>query len=196
MTTKVRFYQDPVQSLCRPLQSSELKLLRLLEEHMQDELSCYQSLRCLHLAEMCKYCQGLATYTLLRFKGLRGRYVRRLEPWYTPTFVEMPWSFKATRFILESLTAEDINSLDPGDRSSSTGQYHEPSRRVTPSSHWATISHTNAPYLTSYRQSVDNYGSFKYRDGDPYHRRESLSVSLSKLVITTIRGGVAREGLR
>lgn len=188
-SARVRFYKDPVQSLCRPLRNSELKLLRLLEDHMLDESACYRHLRYLRLTDMCPYCQSLAAYTLLRFEGLGRRHIQRLESKSTLTYVEIPSSFEATRFILRSLTNEDIKYLDAGSRSMSYGEDHTSSGRTRPSSHRATAQPTETLYYTTHRRSAERRGCLRSRsEDDLYYKDDNLGLSFSRLVLTTTRG--------
>jgi hypothetical protein len=186
-SARVRFYKDPVQSLCTPLRDSELKLLGFLEDHMRDGSACYRYLRYFRLTDMCPYCQGLAAYTLLRFEGLAGRHVRRLESASTPTFVEIPRSFEATRFILRSLTEADIKYLDAGSRSTSIGEHHASSGRTKAPPHGSAVKETRSPYQITYRQSVERHGSTRCRNDDVYYRDEDIDLSFRRLVVTTIR---------
>jgi hypothetical protein len=184
---RVRFYKDPIQSFCRPLRNSELKLLRFLEDHMLDELVCYRHLRYLRLTRMCPYCQSLTSYTLLRFEGLGGRHIQRRRLESIPTFVEIPWAFEATRFILRSLTKEDIKYLDAG------GQSQPDRRDRTISGHTELLpprpamQATEPPNSITYRQSAER-GNFSRRKSEElYYEYSDLGFCFSKLVLTTTR---------
>ena len=187
ISARVRFCKDPVQSFCRPLRNSELKLLRFLEDHMLDELVCYRHLRYLRLTRMCPYCQSLTAYTLLRFEGLGGRHIqtRRLES--TPTFVEIPWAFEATRFILRSLTKEDIKYLDAGSQSRSDRQYCTTSRHTQLSTPRPAVQPLDLPSSLTYRRSVERGNFSRRKVEDPYYEYSSLRFSFSKLVLRATR---------
>lgn len=187
MSPRVRFCRDPVQSLCRPLQHSELKLLRLLEDHMHERSVCYWYLRCFRLSDMCLYCQGLTTYTILRFEGLHGRHLRRTEYECTPTFVEMPRSFKATRLILRMLTEDDIECLDASVRSTFTEKHHVSAGSTIPPSRRPAARRAKAAYLVTYRRSTQLHGPTWCRGEDMYGRAEDISSSFHRLVVTTTR---------
>ena len=186
-STKVRFYRNPVQSLCRPLRNSELSLLRLLEDHMLDEPACYRRLRYLQLTDMCPYCQSLTAYTLLRFEGLGRLYLQRLESKSTLTYVEIPWSFHATRFILRSLTREDIKYLDLDTRPAACGDNRASSDHATPPSRKTTIRETETFYHTTYRQFAWRRGCVRSRNEDRYYKDDDLDVSFRRLVLTRTR---------
>jgi len=183
MSPRVRFRRDPVQSLCRPLQRGELKLLRFLEDHMHERSVCYWYLRHFRLSDMCPYCQGLTTYTILRFEGLHGRHLRRAEYECTPTFVEIPWSFEATRLILRTLTEDDIECLDASDRSTSTEKHYPSTGSTIPPSRRPP----EAPCLITCRRSTESHGSIWYRTEDRHCRAEDISSSFHRLVVTTTR---------
>jgi hypothetical protein len=186
-SARVRFYKDPVQSFCRPLRDSELKLLRFLEDHMLDELVCYRHLRYLRLTRMCPYCQSLTAYTLLRFEGLGGRHIqtRRLES--ILTFVEIPWAFEATRFILRSLTKEDIKYLDAGSQSQSDRQYRATRGHTKLSTLRPAVQATEPPKSVTYRRSTERGIFSRRKSGDSYYEYDDLGFSFSKLVLTTTR---------
>jgi hypothetical protein len=186
MRSTVRFRKDPVQSFCRPLHQSELKLLRLLEDHMLDEAACYRHLRYHRLENMCPYCQGLTAYIILRFESLGRRYVRRLNFESALTFVEIPRSFESARFILRSLTNDDIKCLDAGSQSTSKIDDHASTGR-TKSSYGSAVKETRSPYQITYRRSAERHGSIRCRYEDLYYRDEELDLSFRKLVVTTIR---------
>jgi hypothetical protein len=194
MSARVRFCSDPVQSLCRPLQRSELNLLRLLEDHMCERSSCYWYLRCFRLSDMCPYCQGLTTYTILRFEGLNGRHLRRTRYECTPTFVEIPWSFKATRLILRTLTEDDVEYLDASVRSTFTEKRCVSAGSTIPPSREPAAIRAMAPCLVTYRRSTERHGSnwcrsedINYRAGEVHSRVEDISSSFHRLVVTTTR---------
>jgi hypothetical protein len=194
MSARVRFCSDPVQSLCRPLQHSELKLLRLLEDHMCERSSCYWYLRCFRLSDMCPYCQGLTTYTILRFEGLNGRHLRRTRYECTPTFVEIPWSFKATRLILRTLTEDDVEYLDASVRSTFTEKRCVSAGSTIPPSREPAAIRAMAPCLVTYRRSTERHGSnwcrsedINYRAGEVHRRVEDISSSFHRLRVTTTR---------
>jgi hypothetical protein len=186
MRLTVRFRKDPVQSFCRPLHQSELKLLCLLEDHMLDESACYRHLRYHRLSDMCPYCQDLTTYIILRFESLGRRHVRRLSFESTLTFVEIPRSFESTRFILRSLTNDDIKCLDAGGRSTSNIDDHVSTGR-TKSSHGSAVKETRSPYQITYRRSAGRHGSTRCRNNDLYYRDEDIDLSFRRLVVTTTR---------
>jgi hypothetical protein len=194
MSARVRFCIDPVQSLCRPLQHSELYLLRLLEDHMVERSSCYWYLRCFRLSDMCPYCQGLTTYTILRFEGLNGRHLRRTKYECTPTFVEIPRSFEATRFILRTLTEDDIEYLDASVRSKFTEKRCVSAGSTTPPSREPAAMIAMGPCLVTYRRSTERHSStwcrgedVNYRAGEVHRRVEDISSSFHRLVVTTTR---------
>lgn len=186
-SARVRFYEDPIQSFCRPLRNSELKLLRFLEDHMLDEVVCYRHLRHLRLTRMCPYCQSLTVYTLLRFECLGGRHIQRRRLESIPTFVEIPWAFEATRFILRSLTKEDIEYLDVGSQSQPDGRYS------TASGHEKLLTPRSAVQVLDSSDSVPHHRS-RERGNLPRRKSENLycdysdlALSFSKLVLTTTR---------
>lgn len=185
MSPRVRFGRDPVQSLCRPLQRGELKLLRFLEDHMHERSVCYWYLRHFRLSDMCPYCQGLTTYTILRFEGLHGRHLRRAEYECTPTFVEIPRSFKATRLILRTLTEDDIECLDASDRSTSTEKHYLSTGSTMPPSRGPAAKRAKASCVTTYRRSTESHDSIWCRTEDIHCRAEDLSSSFHRLVVTT-----------
>jgi hypothetical protein len=194
MSARVRFCSNPVQSLCRPLQHSELNLLRLLEDHMVERSSCYWYLRCFRLSDMCPYCQGLTTYTILRFEGLNGRHLRRTKYECTPTFVEIPRSFKATRLILKTLTEDDIEYLDASVRSKFTEKRSVSAGSTIPPSREPAAISAMAPCLVTYRRSTERHGStwctsedISYRAGEVHSRVEDINSSFHRLVVTTTR---------
>lgn len=186
-SARVRFYKDPIQSFCRPLRNSFNSLLRFLEDHMLDESVCYRHLRYLRLTRMCPYCQSLTMYTLLRFEGLGGRHIQRQRLESILTFVEIPWAFEATRFILRSLTKEDIRYLDVGSQS-------QPDRRYsTASGHKKLLTPRSAVQAMQPSDSVPHH---RYPEPGNLSRRKSenlyceysdLVSSFSKLVLTTTR---------
>jgi hypothetical protein len=187
-STRARFHKDPVHSVCRPLRKSELKLLRLLEDHMLDELACYRHLRYLRLIEMCSYCQSLAAYTLLRFEGLGRRHIQRLESRSTLTYVEIPQSFQTTRFILRSLTKADIKHLDAGSRLNSYGEQQASNGRATLLSRKTTTQPTETSYYTTYRRFVERRTYLRRTDEeDSYCQEDDLGLSFSRLAFTMTR---------
>lgn len=184
---RVRFYKDPIQSFCRPLRNSELKLLRFLEDHMLDEVVCYRHLRYLRLTRMCPYCQSLTAYTLLRFEGLGGQYIQRRRLESILTFVEIPWAFEATRFILRSLTKEDIKYLDAGGQSQPDRPYPTLSGNTKSSTPRPTVQALELPNSITYHQSADRGNFFRRKSEELYYEYSDLGFSFSKLVLTTTK---------
>lgn len=184
---RVRFYKDPIQSFCRPLRSSELKLLRFLEDHMLDEVVCYRHLRYLRLTRMCPYCQSLTVYVLLRFEGLGGQYIQRRGLESILTFVEIPWAFEATRFILRSLTKEDIKYLDAGGQSQSDRPYPTSSGNTKSATPRPTVQALELPNSITYHRSTDRGNFFRRKSEELYYEYSDIGFSFSKLVLTTTR---------
>jgi hypothetical protein len=186
-SARVRFYKDPIQSFCRPLRNSELKLLRFLEDHMLEELVCYRHLRYLRLTSMCQYCQSLTAYTLLRCETFGGRHTQRQRLESTLTFVEIPWAFKTTRFILRSLTREDIKYLDAGSQSISDGQHRTSSGYTNLPTYRPAVRRMEPPSSIAYRRFAERGNLSRRRSEDSYYEYSDLGVSFSKLVLTMTR---------
>ena len=187
MSAKVRFCRDPVESVCRPLQLSELRLLHLLEDHMQDVPKCFRHLRHFRLTRMCPNCRGLASYTILRFQALGGRFVRRLEYECTTTFVEIPRSFGNTRFILRSLTEDDVELLSAGERSMSEGTQRTSIPQAAPLSHKPRDKDIRTSYFITYHRSTEHHDPARYETEISCRREEDVEISFRRLVLTSTR---------
>ena len=154
---------------------------------MLDELVCYRHLRYLRLTRMCPYCQSLTSYTLLRFEGLGQRHIQRRRLESIPTFVEIPWAFEVTRFILRSLTKEDIKYLDAGAQSQSNRPYPTSSGNTKSAKPRPTVQALELPNSIMYHQYADRGNFFKRKSEELYYEYNDLGFCFSKLVLTTTR---------
>lgn len=189
MPAKVRFRMDPIQSVCRPLQLSELRLLHLLEDHMQDQPTCYWHLRDFRLTRMCPDCRDLASYTMLRFQALGGRYVRRLTCERITTFVEIPRSFGTTRFILGSLTEDDVEVLTSVEIPIPAGTHPASLLQAPAPSHTPKEKGIKTPFVTTHRRSAERH-DFAWRVRQiSYGREQDVEISFRRLVVTCTRDG-------
>lgn len=189
MSARVRFRRDPIQSVCRPLQLSELRLLHLLEDHMQDQPTCYWHLRDFRLARMCPDCRDLASYTILRFKALGGRYARRLECERITTFVEIPRSFGATRFILRSLTEGDGELLTSDERPILAGTHRATVLQAPAPSQTSKDRGIKTPFVTTYRRSAERHDSAWRVRKISQGREQDVEISFRRLVVSCMRDG-------
>lgn len=187
MCAKVRFCRDPVESVCRPLQLSELRLLHLLEDHMQDVPDCYRHLRHFRLTRMCPNWRGLASYTILRFQALGARFVRRLKYECIATFVEIPQSFGNTRFILRSLTDDDVELLSAGERSILKGTQHTSLLQAVPLSHTPRDKDIRTSYFITYHRSTEHHDPARYETEITCRREEDVEISFRRLGLTSTR---------
>ena len=154
---------------------------------MLDELICYRHLRYLRLTKMCPYCQSLTSYTLLRFEGLGGRHIQRRRLESIPTFVEIPWTFEATRFILRSLTKEDIKYLDGGGQPQPDRQYRTTSGHTKLLTTRPAVQAMEPPNSITYCQFAER-GNFSSRKSEElYYEYSDLGFCFSQLVLTTTR---------
>lgn len=99
------------------------------------------------------------------------------------TFVEIPWAFEATRFILRSLTKEDIKYLDPGTQSQPDRQYRTTSGHAKLSILRPVVQPMVSPKSVTYRGSTERGNFSRRRSGDLYYEYTYLGFSFSKLVL-------------
>lgn len=100
MPYKARFHRNPVQSVCRPLRNTELRLLQDFEEHIARTHTCRRYLQECAFGEGCSYCRRLISYIISRLEHQHGRYIYKKSHDFVLMFVEIPRYLLATRWTL------------------------------------------------------------------------------------------------